>query len=283
MAAESTSPKRDFKRSPTIFVKNVSAERRKNILKIRYHSANAENTHKIFDYLRVILSLAGCIIILSTSIELKQNAEEYFLKSPGSYWSSVGFACLTAASTYEALRFFHYKQFLLFVTSGINVASLISLCVCFAVKESRVDTKAVDVMNLVTGCLILAHAITFNISYRTFSGLYAPLVPSSHSPTVLPISGLFTLGASLLVTAMAMALVGAGAPSPQESGYISAQKWCQLGAFIAWTVAAWGEVGVVFVSSRNAKRRKLHRDELEARQIQERKLLYTPPSQDSVV
>eukprot|EP01055_Gregarina_sp_Pseudo9_P000035 Gregarina_sp_Pseudo_9__34@NODE_1023_length_1963_cov_58_005717_g959_i0_p1_GENE_NODE_1023_length_1963_cov_58_005717_g959_i0NODE_1023_length_1963_cov_58_005717_g959_i0_p1_ORF_typecomplete_len281_score52_07MASE3/PF17159_4/0_036_NODE_1023_length_1963_cov_58_005717_g959_i05711413 len=263
-----------LKRSATIFVKNVSAERRKNILKVRYHSDDASGFHHILDYLRVILSLVGCVIVLGTSLDFEVKHNAYLPAAPGAYWSCAGFACLTGAGMYELLRYRHYKQVAVSVSGSLNVASFICLCVCFALKDPRPNARGVDIVGLVAAGLTLAHAITFNIAYRTFAGLYAPLVPSTHAPTVLPVSGLYTIGSAALVTALALALVGRG---PREvNGFVEAQKGCQVGAFVAWTAAAWGELGVVFVSSKNAKRRRVQRDQTEAAQIQERKLLETP-------
>lgn len=275
----------EFKRSPTIFVKNVDAERRKNILRVRYHSQNACEVHHKLDYLRVIMTLIGSIILLgSASSGFEVRDDGFVFKAPASYWACAGFVCMSIGAIYEVLRYIHYKQRAVTISGILYVTCLLLLCIYFGLKDSTQRRRrrqrssggqGIDIMGLVAAIFTLGHSITFNIAYTTFAGLYAPIVPSTHAPTILPISALYTIGSAGLVTAFAMALVGntEEAERLRVNGFIRAQKGCLIGAFVFWTLAAWGELGVVFVSSQNLKRRQAHRDQLEAEQIERNKLL----------
>eukprot|EP01057_Protomagalhaensia_wolfi_P001781 Protomagalhaensia_wolfi_Nauph_80__1780@NODE_2109_length_1210_cov_130_733561_g1649_i0_p1_GENE_NODE_2109_length_1210_cov_130_733561_g1649_i0NODE_2109_length_1210_cov_130_733561_g1649_i0_p1_ORF_typecomplete_len290_score60_01DUF1624/PF07786_12/0_064_NODE_2109_length_1210_cov_130_733561_g1649_i02051074 len=239
-----------YERSATTFVKNVNAERRKNILRIRYHSAQASGSHYILDYLRVVLSLVGGLMLAEVSLRegyafsllTEGSTEERPASGRGLY--AGGFACMTAAATYETLRYLHYKEWLLFSSGLIEVCSCIALSVCYALPT---QTTASTISAITAAAGLVYHHTVFAIKFRTFGGLYAPILPSTHAPTVIPLVALLLAGAGSLVVGCGFRFGG--------HNYDSAGKGCQVGAFAAWALAAWGEVGVVYVASQNAARR----------------------------
>eukprot|EP01056_Protomagalhaensia_sp_Gyna25_P001033 Protomagalhaensia_sp_Gyna_25__1032@NODE_149_length_4881_cov_201_115448_g115_i0_p2_GENE_NODE_149_length_4881_cov_201_115448_g115_i0NODE_149_length_4881_cov_201_115448_g115_i0_p2_ORF_typecomplete_len275_score51_08_NODE_149_length_4881_cov_201_115448_g115_i038854709 len=242
-------PPTSYSRSATTFVKNVNAERRKNILRIRYHSAQASRAHYILDYLRVILSLVGTLMLAEVSLResyafslLAAGTTDRPASGRGLY--AGGFASMTAAATYETLRYLHYKQWLLFSSGVVQVCSCICLSVCYALAT---QTTASTISAITAAAGLVFHHTVFAIKFRTFGGLYAPLLPSTHAPTVIPLVALLLAGAGALVIGCAFRFGG--------QNYDSAGKGCQVGAFGAWAVAAWGEIGVVYVASQNAARR----------------------------
>eukprot|EP01053_Blabericola_migrator_P012938 Blabericola_migrator_1__12937@NODE_853_length_6253_cov_534_155512_g604_i0_p4_GENE_NODE_853_length_6253_cov_534_155512_g604_i0NODE_853_length_6253_cov_534_155512_g604_i0_p4_ORF_typecomplete_len262_score25_80_NODE_853_length_6253_cov_534_155512_g604_i035424327 len=244
---------RGLKRALSTFVKSAAAERRKYIVKTRYHSDHATLSHAILDYLRVLLSLTGAAFLIRVAATTDSDTVMTRQDGTRAVYDGLAFAAMAAASTYEWLRFIHYKQKMMSFSGVLEVLAFGALCVSTTIQDaSKSWNRILMIVEVSAAVVILAHHVAFAITYRTFAGLYAPIIPSTHSPTVIPTVALATIGAMGLVVSTSFGLM---AQLSGEVMYVEAYRIALLVVAILWEIDAWGEVGIVYVASCNAERR----------------------------
>lgn len=291
-----------FRRSPTAFVQRVGCEKRKEILRCEHialdlaeqdeetgnyevlpSSGTQNSPSRQWSWYKAVCRLLGGATLVASII--------WELHELGGTWTEFGWSVMERDPHHQP-RWFELTGFILFflaalmqlwrsvcmhrifgcVSSGIigvGMAGLvISKCiggpdtVIGQISRLQTDVRAAGILGFYSSTVTVLGFVTLQIFYKSFAGLFAPLAPSIHAPTIMPIFLMQSLAA--ITHAISLGLVEFQIHPPDlylHRSPIDTILALRCASYALYLLVGWGELNIVYVAQ-TAFKRRIYRKQL---------------------